>query len=127
MMRRGRQGATPPHPDEDELRTLADEGAVDEVIQAHVAGCAVCQARVDELRRLRLLLQEAVTREERPQRDMVGRTLARLRQRQAAATGTNELLATLAGIWQAVLALLPHAPHDEASSLQPRHEDGTMS
>jgi len=124
-MRRGRQGALPPHPDEEDLRALAADDAVDEAVRSHVAGCAGCQARVDELRRLLAVLQEAAAREERPRHDMMGRTLARLRQRQAAATGTNELLATLAGIWQAVLALLPRAPHDEASSPRQHHEGGT--
>ncbi|HWE61351.1 MAG TPA: hypothetical protein VHB98_06545 [Chloroflexota bacterium] len=125
-MRERQPNGAPAHPDEDQLRTLAADGAADEAVRAHLAHCLTCARQVDELRRLRLLLHAMATDVEEPQRDVVGRTLARLRARQTALEQANELVATIASLLRALVSLLPGATHDGASPPSPR-QDGNGS
>jgi hypothetical protein len=111
------------HPPDEVLAALLDEDetgppapGVDPAVRRHVAQCPVCTRRLEELRALRRTLRESAALEAAPSRDLAQRTLVRLRQRQAAVGGLNELLATLAVVLRWLAALLsgpPPAPDPE--------------
>jgi hypothetical protein len=118
------------HPADEALAALLDEEdapagapggrgrspAADAAARRHVAGCPLCARRLEELRALRRLLRAGASREAAPERDLARGALARLRQRQAAVGGVNELLATLATFLRWLVVLLsapPPAPGPE--------------
>jgi hypothetical protein len=111
------------HPPDEVLAALLDEDetappapGVDPAVRRHVSACPVCTRRLAELGALRRWLREGATREAAPSRDLAHRTLVRLRQRQAAVGGLNEMLATLAIFLRWMSGLLsgpPPAPDPE--------------
>ena len=109
------------HPADETLASLLDDeeataaAAGSAALRAHVAACARCTRRLEELRALRRWLREGAAAEAAPSHDLARPALLRLRQRQAAVGGVNELLATLATFlrWVAVLLAAPPAPGPE--------------
>jgi anti-sigma factor RsiW len=103
------------HPADEALASLLDDEeetgppARTAALRAHVARCPVCTRRLEELRALRGWLREGALAEAEPSRDLARQAVVRLRQRQAAVGGVNELLATLATFlrWLAVLLAAP--------------------
>jgi hypothetical protein len=109
------------HPADEVLAALLDEedapagtpggqGAADAAARRHVVGCPRCARRLEELRALRRLLRAGSAREAAPGRDLARGALTRLRQRQAAVGGVNELLATLATFLRWLVVLLSAPP-----------------
>lgn len=99
------------HPEEEALLALVEgdaEGEATGELEAtrrHVAGCALCTRRLEGLRALRRLLQEAATRETAPRRDLAGEALQRLQLRHATVGWLNELLVVLGDLARGLVAL----------------------
>ncbi len=108
MLSGRRAQAIPPHPDEAALGRLAEDGGEDAAVQAHVADCPRCTARVAELRRIRTLVREAALREEMPERDLAGGALARLWARRRIGTPLNEALEGFSAFLRNLATLFSH-------------------
>ena len=104
------------HPDDETLSNPIDDPAMaDTEIRNHIARCAQCSARADELRSLRALLQNVGRRELLPPNDLTPRVLARLQSRQAAIGSLNEIFAAIRALLQGFSSLIGGGPPSDSS------------
>lgn len=72
----------------------------------HVALCAACGARLQQLERVQTLLRESAGREYRPERDLAFGALRRLQRRGTAIANVNEFFGVLFAIVRGLGTLL---------------------
>ena len=104
------------HLDDETLSTLIDDPATaDLVIRNHLASCAQCSARVEQLCSLRDVLQHVGRRELMPPTDLTPRILGKLRMRQAAIGSVNEIFAAVRALLQGFSSLIGGGPPSPSS------------
>jgi len=115
------------HASEEALLSLLEgERPGTERLRRHLQRCDVCQDRLAELRRVRVLLREAADYEAAPERDLAFGAMRRLHRRHSAIANVNEFFGALFAIVRGLRTLLAadDAPPADArpSAKSPRGE-----
>ncbi len=112
------------HPsDEALLGVVDDEAPTGAEVREHLGACSRCARRVEELQATRRLLQEAATRRIPPPRDIAERAVGRLRLRQSAIGGMNEVVAAIRALIEGFALFFGGGPPATSPGSPPRHDE----
>lgn len=99
------------HPNPELLLALVDhESTASDNVREHVAACATCAKRVENLRKMRGLLRDAADRNQRSPSGLTDRALLRLRLRHTTIENVNDLFASIYALLVGFTELLSRKP-----------------